>query len=328
MEEVLRILAAQEEKMKHKRTERALAAGFASLEEYKQHQSEKERQEEIEKEQAIKQHCLATGKSREQYQREREEFLDEQIRRHPKPTEYSFLPPMNKCDCKEHAFPFFCAPSLVDYKSQHFPDMMEYISTIHHLNTEDIKIQDTDKSKRLEQEHWEQHMARKPDEATVDLPFWAKADGVTLQIMRQSGFQEASISPSPSPTQVPSLLSDDPASSSPSADNAATDSMDTTIEIEAADRLISLPCSHEIPLTKVCQSELPTIRAEKHIPKGRPGDFRKRRPSATTKAGKWCVSKDSRITKSFWKPAMGLRSRNIATFYRLGCDGKAADYQQ
>lgn len=206
--------------------------------------------------------------------------------------------------------------------------MMGYISTIHHLNPEDIKIQDTDKSKRLDQEHWEQHMARKPDEATVDLPFWAKADGVTLQIIRQSGFQEASISPSPSPTQVPSLLPDDPASSSPSADDAATDSTNTSMKSEAADHIIRLPCWHETPLTKVCQSELPTTRAEKHSPKGRPGEFRKRRPGATTKAAKWCASKDSRITKPSWKPAMGLRSRNVSTFYKLGSAGKAADYQQ
>lgn len=32
------------------------------------------RQEEIEKEDAVKQHCLATGKSREQYEWEREEL--------------------------------------------------------------------------------------------------------------------------------------------------------------------------------------------------------------------------------------------------------------
>lgn len=49
--------------------------------------------------------------------------------------------------------------------------MMEYISTKYHLNTEDIKIQDTDKFKRLDQEDWEQHIARKPDKATLELPF-------------------------------------------------------------------------------------------------------------------------------------------------------------
>ncbi|KAL8875474.1 MAG: hypothetical protein Q9198_006178, partial [Flavoplaca austrocitrina] len=60
--------------------------------------------------------------------------------------------------------------------------MMEYMSNGRYLDPEDIKIQDTDKSKRLDQEHWDLYMAWKPDGATVDLPFWARADGVTLQI--------------------------------------------------------------------------------------------------------------------------------------------------
>ncbi len=110
VEEAFRLLAAQEEELKRKRTEIALAAGFTSLEEYDQHRLEEQRQEEIEEEEAIKQHCLATGKSREQYEREREEFLDEQIRRHPKKTKYSFLPPMDKCDCEGRLFRY----SLID----------------------------------------------------------------------------------------------------------------------------------------------------------------------------------------------------------------------
>ena len=99
MEEVLRILAVHEEKTKHRKTERALAAGFASVEKYEQHRMDERRQEEIEKEKAIKQHYLATGKSREQYEREREDFLAEQIQAHPKSSEYSLLPPMDNCNC-------------------------------------------------------------------------------------------------------------------------------------------------------------------------------------------------------------------------------------
>ncbi|KAL8731003.1 MAG: hypothetical protein Q9166_003654 [cf. Caloplaca sp. 2 TL-2023] len=324
VEEAFRLLAAQEEKINRRRTEEALAAGFTSFEEHEQH---KERQEETEQEEAIRQHCLATGKSREQYDREREEFIDEQLRRHPKPTEYSFLPPMDNCNCEEHAFPLFCPPSLVDYKSQDFPDMMEYISNRHHLDPEDIKIQDIDKSKRLDQEHWEQYMAWKPDDATVDLPFWAKADGVTLQIMRQSGLQEAFISPSPSPHQIPNLLHDNSGSGSPSADDPVTDSTNTSMEVDVMESIDRLPYSQEMPLTQVSQSELPNTYIVKHTPKGRRGEVRKRRPGATTKGADWRSSKHSRIIKSSWKPAMGLRSRNVATFYKLGCDGKAADYQ-
>ncbi|KAI4284779.1 MAG: hypothetical protein L6R38_001179 [Xanthoria sp. 2 TBL-2021] len=342
MEEVLRILAAADEKAKHRKTERALGAGFASLEKYEQHQLEEERQEEIEREEAIKEHCLATDKSREQYDREREEFLEEQIERHPKSTDYRMLPPMDNCNCDgplfqsnsttidanqgpEHAFPFFCPPSLVDYKSQDHPDMMEYISARHHLDPEDIKIQDTDRSKRLDQEQWEQYMARKPDDATVDLPFWARADCVVLQIMRQSGLQGTSISPSPSPRQVPGLLPDDSASGSPLAGDAVTDSTNTSMEVDIVEPTVHLPHSQEPPLSQVSQSELSNTFVAKHTPKGRRGEVRKIRPRVTAKDAKGRTSRESRITKSSWKPAMGLRSRNVATFYKLGCDGKAAD---
>ncbi|KAL8759614.1 MAG: hypothetical protein Q9199_000658 [Rusavskia elegans] len=68
-------------------------------------------------------------------------------RRADSATPKAYLPPMDKCDYKEHAFPFFCPLSFVDYKSQKSPDIMEYISTKHHLNTEGIKLQDTDKFK-------------------------------------------------------------------------------------------------------------------------------------------------------------------------------------
>ncbi|KAL8885138.1 MAG: hypothetical protein Q9192_006699, partial [Flavoplaca navasiana] len=97
VEEGFRLLAEHEEKVNRRKTNEALAAGFTSFEEHERH---KERQDEIEQEEAIRQHCLATGKSREQYDREREEFLDEQLRRHPKPPEDSFLPPMDNCTCQ------------------------------------------------------------------------------------------------------------------------------------------------------------------------------------------------------------------------------------
>ena len=206
--------------------------------------------------------------------------------------------------------------------------MMEYISNRHHLDPEDIKIQDTDKSKRLDQKHWELYMGWKPDDVTAALPFWARAEGVTLQIMHQSGLQEASISPGPSPPQAPSLLPNNPTSSSPSADDVVTDSVDPSVEVEATKCLIRLPDSHETPLANVRQYELSPTGAEEHIRRDRQGEVRKRRPKAMTKLTDWRSRKDSRITKSYWKPAMGLRSRNVTTFDKLSCDGKAADFLQ
>ena len=203
--------------------------------------------------------------------------------------------------------------------------MMEYISNRHYLEPDDIKIQETDRSKRLDQEHWEQYMARKSDEATVDLPFWARADGVTLQIMRQSGLQRASISLSPSPRQVPSLPPDDSPTASPLADDPVTDSTNTSMEVDVVDSIDRLRYSQETSWSQVSQREIPNTCVAKHTSKGRRGEVRKRRAGATTKGADWRSSRHSRVTKSSWKPAMGLRSRNVTTFYKLGCDGQMAN---
>ncbi|KAL9635938.1 MAG: hypothetical protein Q9204_002432 [Flavoplaca sp. TL-2023a] len=124
IEEGFRLLAKHEEKINRRRTEEALAAGFTSFEEYQRH---KERQEGIEQEEAIRQHCLATGNSREQYDQEGKSSSTSQFGDNRSP-----------------------------------------------LNREDIKIQDTDKSKRLDQEHWDLYMASKPGDATVDFAFLGK----------------------------------------------------------------------------------------------------------------------------------------------------------
>ncbi|KAL8651929.1 MAG: hypothetical protein Q9210_002984 [Variospora velana] len=322
VEEAFRLLAAHDEEIKRRKTEEALAAGFASLEEHEQRKLEEQRQQEIRDEEAIEEHCRATGKSRQQYDREREEFRLEQIRRHPKQQDYGLLPTMEPCDCENHPFPFFCPQSLVEYKSQDFPDMMEYSSRRHHLEPEDIKIQENDKSKRLDQDLLEQCWVRRPDNGTMDIPFWARGDGVVKQIIRQSACQEASISPSPSPLQTPSLLSDNRVSASPSADHVVTDSMNTSMEIEGADHSLRLPCPYDTSLKQVFPNKLPTSDSEKRILKGGRGELRRRRPRATTEATNWHASKDSRIVKSSWKPAMGLRSRNVTKFYELRYDGK------
>ncbi|KAL9023259.1 MAG: hypothetical protein Q9196_007311, partial [Gyalolechia fulgens] len=97
IEEALRGLAAHTEKRKR---ENALAAGFVGLEEYEQHKLEERQQHEIREELSIKEDCLDKGITREQYDLEREEFLLEQIERHPKPKEHHILPPIQDCDCE------------------------------------------------------------------------------------------------------------------------------------------------------------------------------------------------------------------------------------
>ena len=205
---------------------------------------------------------------------------------------------------------------------------MGYMSSIHHLEPQDIKIQDTDKSKRLDQELLEQDWVRRPDNATMDIPFWAKADGVVQQIIRQNGCQEASISPSPSPLQTPSLLSDNPVSASPSADDVVTDSMNASMEFESTDHSVRLSSPHEAPLIQFSPNKLPTTHSEKYIQKGRSGELKRRRPTATTRATHWPAIKNSGIIKPSWRPAMGLRSCNVTKFYELGCDCKGTNHRR
>ncbi|KAL8944838.1 MAG: hypothetical protein Q9211_000445 [Gyalolechia sp. 1 TL-2023] len=243
IEEALRRLAAHTEKRKR---ENALAAGFVGLEEYEQHKLEERQQHEIREELSIKEDCLDKGITREQYDLEREEFLLEQIERHPKPKEHHILPPIQDCDCEHHPFAVFCPKSLVEYKSQDFPDMIEYLGNRHYIDSKKVKIKETDKSRRLDQELLEQNWIRRPLDGPIrDIPPWFMADDVVQQIIRQNACQDTSISPSPSPGRPPSLLYDSPVSVSPSADEAVTASMDTSVEIEGVDHTLNPPYPQE-----------------------------------------------------------------------------------
>lgn len=311
--EALRRLAAHTEKRKR---ENAHAAGFASLEEYEQDKLDRRRQQEMNEEESIKEHCLAMGIAREQYDLEREDFLLDQIERHPKPKEHNILPPMQdcNCDCEGHPIPFFCPKSLVQYKSQDFPDMIEYLGNRHYIDSEKVTIKKTDKSRRLDQELLERRWIRRPLDVPInDIPPWFKADGVVQQMIRQSAHQDTSISFSPSPGRTPSLLYDHPVSSSPSSDEAVTASMDTSVEIANADHNVVTPCFQEEPPLDILARDSNECGLQ-----ARADGLRKRRPKATTKTVYRRTGKGSRIAKVSWKPAMGLRSRNISRFYELG----------
>ncbi|KAL8934835.1 MAG: hypothetical protein Q9216_005711 [Gyalolechia sp. 2 TL-2023] len=321
-EEVVRRLLAETTKRKRKN---ALAAGFASLEEYEQHKLEKRRKQEIQEEESIKAYCLAAGMSREQYDQEQEDFLQEQIERHPKPKEHHFPPPMLDCDCdcEYHAFPSFCPKNLIEYKSQDFPHAIDYLGARHYIDSEKVEIKETDKSRRLEQELLEQHWMRMPLEVPMrDIPPWFKADGVVQQIIRQSALRDTSISPSPSPERTPSLLYDhptsvSPTSVSPSANKAATASMDTSVEVEEEDHTLNKSCPQD-----ELHSNVSAGNSKELVPKACAGSLQQKRPRATKGTEYRRVARGSRITKISRKPAMGLRSRNSLKFYELGPNGK------
>ncbi|KAL8830861.1 MAG: hypothetical protein Q9170_005544 [Blastenia crenularia] len=323
LEEILRQLAAETEKRKVKN---ALAAGFATLEEYEQHELEEERQQE----EAIDEHCLAKGITREQYDLEREEFLTEQIERHPKPKEHHCSPPMQNCDCEHHPFPLFCQKSLVEYKSQDFPDMIEYLGNRHYIDSEKVEIQETDRSRRLDGELLEQHWMRRPLDVPIrDVAPWFKTDVVVQQMMRQNACQDTPISPSLSPMRVPSLSYDDYPSGSPSAEEAVTDSIDTTMEIEAMDHNLRVPVPVLYPQVELLsQPDFQASSTKQPISQGRAEKLRQRRSGAPTKTEDWRANRGSGISKLSWKPAMGLRSRKVSKFYELGYNSEVKDYRR
>ncbi|KAL9594241.1 MAG: hypothetical protein Q9219_007143 [cf. Caloplaca sp. 3 TL-2023] len=310
VEEALQSLTDRLNNIKREETEQALAAGFSTLEEYKEHQGNEWQLREDER---VKEQCAARHISTEQY-------YAELYRDHPQaPAE---LPMRELCDCEEHPFDFFCHQSLISYKSQDLPDMMEYLNSRHCLRPEELKVQAGERSKRLDQKSLERYWIQRPEETTIEIPFWAKADGVVRQILRQQADQDAPISPSPTPPRTPSLLYDDPMSNSPSAENTLTTSMDTSMELESTDHVLNDFYHRGATQFEDTQSDHSTNH-EKRMLGDRKDKPNAKRPRAIMKGAGPRASKGARITKAYWKPAMGVRSRKVSKFYELGCDGIA-----
>ncbi|KAL8858978.1 MAG: hypothetical protein Q9178_004459 [Gyalolechia marmorata] len=180
------------------RAERARAKGFSCLAEYERHLIEEHQQAYIWQEEFVEEECAATGKTREQ-------VMAELLGENPT-SSFNLLPTPGSCDCEEHAFDSFCPQSLVDYRSMDIPAMMTFLSSQNHVNPEKIKLEEGDKSKRLEQEVLEHYWGRRSPGPQMKLPFWANADGVVQHIIHQDEYRNASASLSPSPRRTASLL--------------------------------------------------------------------------------------------------------------------------
>ena len=211
--------------------------------------------------------------------------------------------------------------------------MMAYLDSEHHLKPEDLKIDDGNESKRLEKKSLERAWDRIPVEAPMKIPFWANADSVLQQIIHQDACHKQSITPNEPPVRTPSLLSDTTMGVSPSPDGPKTASMDIHMELEPSEERLRSPYTYETPLSEppsqllsklssgVCPSDPLSSWETSRTPSGLSGKL-KRRPKATAQAQRWRINKSSRGAKRSWKPAMGLRSRNIQIFYELGCNSK------
>ncbi|KAL8722594.1 MAG: hypothetical protein Q9225_000950 [Loekoesia sp. 1 TL-2023] len=306
-DESLRWLIEWDKERHRKRTEEAHANGFTCWEDYGRSLDEKAR---IRHEEVITAHCATTGKTREEV--EAELFQQE--------SPNCFLPMVAPCDCKEHAFPLFCPQSLVDYRSQDIPDLMAFLNSRHHLRPEALKIEEGEKSKRLDQEILEKCWTQESQGAPMRIPFWANADEVLQQVIRQDACQNPSISPSPSPLHTPSVLHDEPVRSSPSAEAIVTASTNTSTELESENQA---PRATETPLSELSKSVHTDSHSEERRPQGYGDKLAMTRPKAHRGATGYRFGGNSRITKRSWRPAMGLRSRKATKFYELARDGSA-----
>ena len=93
VEGALQYLAERAQERKRKETEKALAAGFSSLDEYEERQMEEWRQREIRFEAYVEEHCATTGQPKEQ-------FLAERCQGQHENEKNNFLPVLEPCDCE------------------------------------------------------------------------------------------------------------------------------------------------------------------------------------------------------------------------------------
>lgn len=141
--------------------------------------------------------------------------------------------------------------------------------------------------------------------------FLGECRQVLQQIIRQDACQNASISSSSSPLHPPSLLHDEPVSSSPSAEAIITASTSMSTEFESGNQALR---AHETPFSELSQSGHVNSHSEERRPRGQVNRLFKPRPKATKGVAGWRAGRNSRITKRSWRSAMGLRSRKLTEF--------------
>ncbi|KAL8725591.1 MAG: hypothetical protein Q9166_007256 [cf. Caloplaca sp. 2 TL-2023] len=142
-----------------------------------------------------------------------------------------------------HPFDFFCPQTLVNCRSMDIPDLMNYLNHQNILKPEELKIKEGDRSKRLDQDILERHWVQKSQERPLRVPFWANADGVVQQIIRQDSRQNR-----PAPPLLPCVhnpycgnpFCGEPISSSPSVEDITMTSTNTSLNEDETDRLAFL----------------------------------------------------------------------------------------
>lgn len=207
----------------------------------------------------------------------------------------------------EHPFDPFCPESLVLYQSQDLPDLMTFLNNQHPVRLDQVKIEEGQKSRRLDQEMLEKSWTRNiSQQAPMRVPFWANADPVVQSILRQDICWNASPSPSQPPSSIPILLHGEPATISPTT---ARTSMSTRAESQSHAPYLAAAIPSDSP-----PSDAADVNRDKRKSKGNAGRRTTTNPKAPKEVAGRRLKRDSRIAKRSWRPAMGLRSRTSQNF--------------
>lgn len=186
----------------------------------------------------------------------------------------------------------------------------------HLLRPEELKIEDGDKSRRLNQETLEKYWTQKSQGIPIDIPFWAKADEVVQKIIHQDAHRTASVSHASPTVHTPSLLYDESAKGSSPSENIKDISINVSAEVKSGSQEHHIIYNSETPFSE--GYGVPTVGFSKERGQvGQAGKRTSRCPKAPAKPPGWDTGRGSRVTKVSWKPAMGLRCRKITRFYRL-----------
>lgn len=199
---------------------------------------------------------------------------------------------------------------------------MDYLARQKGIRIEDLKVEEGDRSRRLDQDMLEKVWLLSSQHDLRDIPFWAKADPVVRQIMDPR---------SPSPTGELSNPANHTGSSKfpPSSDLNMAESATTNTPAcddpissdERRDRLTHSSIKTPPSCLSPVHTEPQQRSSNNHCPMSKTKQSSQRKRPSQSMAKKGGVTR--RLRKGVQKPALSTRSRNIIHFYELGPSGVA-----
>ena len=188
----------------------------------------------------------------------------------------------------------FCPKALINYKTQDYPQVMDFIGNQHPVRLDEIKLHPDNRSRRLGHDSLE-HMWTRGSPEMAELPMWAKQD----EFVRNLLVDQESASQSMSMEGIESTKSLNP-SQSPGT-----------------------PSSLGAQSQKHAQATLKAIQETPTKPRFQPQKSAKGRKKKSTPITTTWPTGITKILRSNAPLAARTRSHNLAKFYELGHDSRA-----